>query len=162
MNYHAPQHIGTTHADEGYRTQTPHSTQTFAGVEAARADRAFEGRQRYRLLRAKDTLLRELASETSPRRRATGERGGSGTPVCVTDSRTLAGELEAMLERKLRLRLERVERALEKVAQGTYGTCDVTGERIPRERLERVPEEVETAEGRRRLLATGGRIRGRS
>lgn len=35
--------------------------------------------------------------------------------------------------------LERVERALEKIEEGTYGMCDVSGEEIPLARLEAVP-----------------------
>ena len=37
-------------------------------------------------------------------------------------------------------RLERVERALAKIDNGTYGLSDVSGQPIPRERLEAVPE----------------------
>jgi DnaK suppressor protein len=53
-------------------------------------------------------------------------------------------------------RLERVNRALEKIADGTYGLSDVSGRRIPQERLEAVPEaictldEEKTTETRRR------------
>lgn len=36
-------------------------------------------------------------------------------------------------------RLEDVARALEKLGDGTYGTCEVCGEAIPDERLEAVP-----------------------
>ena len=35
--------------------------------------------------------------------------------------------------------LKQVERALEKIEEGTYGSCDVTGEEIPLARLEAVP-----------------------
>lgn len=35
--------------------------------------------------------------------------------------------------------LRQIERALEKIEEGTYGTCDVTGEEIPRKRLDAVP-----------------------
>lgn len=39
-------------------------------------------------------------------------------------------------------RLARVNRALEKLSDGTYGLSDVSGSPIPRERLEAVPEAV--------------------
>lgn len=39
-------------------------------------------------------------------------------------------------------RLARVNRALEKLSDGTYGLSDVSGSAIPRERLEAVPEAV--------------------
>jgi DnaK suppressor protein len=40
------------------------------------------------------------------------------------------------------IRVHRVERALQKIAEGTYGFSDISGEPIPRERLEVVPEAV--------------------
>ena len=41
-------------------------------------------------------------------------------------------------------RLARLERALEKIEQGTYGLSDVSGERIPRDRLDVMPEAINT------------------
>lgn len=35
--------------------------------------------------------------------------------------------------------LRQVERALEKIEEGTYGVCDITGDDIPIKRLEAVP-----------------------
>src|SRR5258708_9490488 len=35
--------------------------------------------------------------------------------------------------------LIQIERALEKIADGTYGICDISGEEIPIKRLEAVP-----------------------
>jgi DnaK suppressor protein len=35
--------------------------------------------------------------------------------------------------------LRQIERALEKIEDNTYGVCDITGEEIPRARLEAVP-----------------------
>ena len=39
-------------------------------------------------------------------------------------------------------RLERVERALEKLDEGSYGTCDACGAPIPPARLEAMPDSV--------------------
>ena len=41
-------------------------------------------------------------------------------------------------------RLNRVERALEKIAERTYGLSDASGEPIPEARLEAVPEAIYT------------------
>ena len=55
-----------------------------------------------------------------------------------------------MLEREENLvardvqRLARVERALEKIEEGTYGLSDVSGERIPLDRLDVMPEAINT------------------
>jgi DnaK suppressor protein len=43
-------------------------------------------------------------------------------------------------------RLPRIERALEKIKDGTYGVSDASGKAIPRERLEAIPEAIYTAE----------------
>jgi len=39
-------------------------------------------------------------------------------------------------------RLDRVERALEKLDEGTYGTCDACGKSIPARRLQAMPDSV--------------------
>ena len=41
-------------------------------------------------------------------------------------------------------RLARVERALQKIAEGTYGISDVSGQPIPNRRLEVMPEAIDT------------------
>ena len=43
-------------------------------------------------------------------------------------------------------RLARIKRALEKIDDGTYGASDESGETIPRDRLEAVPEAIFTVE----------------
>jgi DnaK suppressor protein len=41
-------------------------------------------------------------------------------------------------------RLARVERALQKITEGTYGLSDVSGQRIPDDRLEALPDAINT------------------
>ena len=43
-------------------------------------------------------------------------------------------------------RLRNVQRALEKIQNGTYGISDLSGDVIPRGRLEAVPEAIYTAD----------------
>jgi DnaK suppressor protein len=62
-----------------------------------------------------------------------------------------AEEVDIVLDRRLMRRLGLVERALAKIGEETYGLCDATGERIPRGRLEAVPEAVYTIEAQRAL-----------
>jgi DnaK suppressor protein len=45
-------------------------------------------------------------------------------------------------------RLAQVERALAKMEEGTYGLSDVSGRPIPKERLEAMPEAIDTVEER--------------
>ena len=51
-------------------------------------------------------------------------------------------ELDGNLVAHDAARLERVDRALAKLDNGTYGLSEVSGQPIPRERLEAVPEAV--------------------
>jgi DnaK suppressor protein len=60
-------------------------------------------------------------------------------------------ELDATVEQTAEKRLHYVERALQKIEEGTYGVCDDTGENIPKGRLEAVPEAIRTVEAQRRF-----------
>ena len=60
-------------------------------------------------------------------------------------------EMDATVEGQVERRLHDVERALEKIEEGTYGICDDTGEEIPKGRLEAVPEAIRTVEAQERL-----------
>ena len=46
-------------------------------------------------------------------------------------------------------RLEYIQRALEKIEEGTYGICDATGKQISRGRLKAVPEAIYTIEAQK-------------
>ncbi len=59
-------------------------------------------------------------------------------------------EMDATVGERSGKRLEDVERALEKIEEGTYGICDDTGEEIPKGRLEAMPEAVVTVEAQER------------
>jgi len=47
--------------------------------------------------------------------------------------------------------LRQIERALEKIAENTYGICDVSGEEIPKARLEAVPYATMTVKSQEKL-----------
>jgi DnaK suppressor protein len=47
--------------------------------------------------------------------------------------------------------LGKIERALEKVADGTYGKCDISGEEIPKARLEAMPYATTTVKAQEKL-----------
>ena len=65
-----------------------------------------------------------------------GKRVGDGTTEAVSrlNDVGVADSLSASIER--------IERALAKLAEGTYGTCDVCDAEIPPARLEAQPESV--------------------
>ncbi|ADI39091.1 General stress protein 16O [Waddlia chondrophila 2032/99] len=47
--------------------------------------------------------------------------------------------------------LRQVERALEKIEDNTYGVCDITGEEIPKARLEAVPYATMTVKAQEQM-----------
>lgn len=55
-------------------------------------------------------------------------------------SATFSRELDMTLEERARESLEQIERALARIAEGTYGVCVRCGDPIPEARLEAVPE----------------------
>jgi DnaK suppressor protein len=65
-----------------------------------------------------------------------GKRVGDGTTEAVSRL-TDVGVVDS-----LNLTEERIERALAKLAEGTYGVCDRCGQPIPAARLEAAPESV--------------------
>ena len=86
-----------------------------------RLDKSFIERQRQRLTKLRD----ELADATQ----------GKETEEKDMNSQSSARNAQ---------RLAQVDRALEKIAEGTYGLSDASDHAIPRERLEATPEAIYT------------------
>jgi DnaK suppressor protein len=90
-----------------------------------------------RLVTRRAEFAAELARLTAPPDEAAvvsfGKRVGDGTTEAVERIST------TLTARSIAASLAEVERALEKVEAGTFGTCDVCGETIPIERLEARP-----------------------
>jgi len=115
-------------------------------------DQDFVENQRGRLISLRDELegvrdgLREDERELE-------EQGEDATETDSGDmSRTIFDrEMDASVGEQIDRRLGEVERALEKIEAGTYGVCDDTGEKIPRGRLEAVPEAIRTVEAQQRF-----------
>ena len=70
-----------------------------------------------------------------------GELGGRGTDDHMGDmaSVTFDRELDQGLEEGAQQTLEQIERALARIDEGTYGTCERCGKPIPEERLRARP-----------------------
>ncbi len=70
-----------------------------------------------------------------------GELGGRGTDNHMGDmaSVTFDRELDQGLEVGAQQTLEQIERALARIDEGTYGTCERCGKPIPEERLRARP-----------------------
>ena len=98
--------------------------------------------------RARELLTRERERIT----RDLGRRAaGPGEDVTLTDPADLAtdtydAELDESLADDLQEQLEAVERAEQRLADGTFGLSIESGEPIPDERLELLPAAERTAE----------------
>ena len=84
------------------------------------------------------------------------ELEGQGDDFTETDSGDMSQsifdrEMDASVGEQIERRLKDVDRALQKVEEGTYGVCDDTGEEIPKGRLEAVPEAIRTVEAQQRF-----------
>lgn len=117
----------------------------------ANLDPAFIDRQREYLLRLQESLRSALEEAEAEEGEVRSSR--VDTPREYEDD---AQELDALeVDENLVVRdlarLQRVERALKKIDDGTYGVSDLSGQPIPRERLEVVPEAVLTVSEEQRL-----------
>jgi len=107
-------------------------------------DAAFIQTQHHRLMRLREELVQATKAkedeETAVRSQAAGqahesEDDAQKLAMLEVDGTEVARKLE---------RLTRIERALQKIADGTYGLSDVSGTPIPVERLEASPEALYT------------------
>jgi DnaK suppressor protein len=107
-------------------------------------DAAFLEKQRQTLLRLRASLVATAQAAESDE--AAVHEENDGGPVEFEDDAQRLDTLERdgnLVARDVD-RLERVDRALEKLKEGTYGFSDISGEAISRERLEAVPEALYT------------------
>jgi DnaK suppressor protein len=120
-------------------------------------DEGFVQQQRQRLedLRGELTRLRDGLEGDQQN---LGEDEGDMTENDPGDmSRSLfTREVDATVEEQVGRRLQHVERALQKIEEGTYGLSDESGEPIPKGRLEAVPEAIRTVEEQQRDKETYG------
>lgn len=104
----------------------------------------FIQQQQAKLSQLKDSLRSTAAGAANEESGIKGARD-SGSREYEDDAQNLdALEKDGLLVIRSVERLERVERALAKIADGTYGFSDVSGKPIPIERLEAIPEAVNT------------------
>ncbi|WP_413626335.1 TraR/DksA family transcriptional regulator [Luteibacter sp. Lutesp34] len=120
-------------------------------------DDAFLARQKQRLLDLRRQLVAVGDAAGADEQALQAAAGGEPQDAGDDGERFAQQENdEAVLSHNER-RLAAVDRALEKIDEGTYGISDGNGEAIPRERLEAVPEScytVEEAADRERLERT--------
>jgi DnaK suppressor protein len=115
-------------------------------------DHQYVERQRERLLGMRDELLR-IREGVAEDERDLGEKEGDFTEHDFGDMSQdmFTREMDASIGEQAERRLGEVDRALQKIDEGTYGLSDDSGEPIPRGRLEAVPEAIRTVEEQQRF-----------
>ena len=115
-------------------------------------DQQFVDRQRERLIGLRDELVR-IREGVAEDERDLGQSEGDFTQHDSGDmsQSMFTREMDASIGEQVERRLGEVDRALQKIKEGTYGLSDESGEPIPRGRLEAVPEALRTVEEQQRF-----------
>ena len=114
-------------------------------------DKQFVEEQRGRLEELRAELTRIVRGmEEDQRERAENEGDFTEHDSGDMSQSLFTREMDATVEQTVARRLASVERALEKIEEGTYGLSDESGEHIPKGRLEAAPEAVFTVEEQQR------------
>ncbi|MDP9475420.1 MAG: TraR/DksA family transcriptional regulator [Actinomycetota bacterium] len=118
-------------------------------------DREFIQRQKQRLeeLRAQFLRVRDGLGEDQ-RSLAEAEADFTEHDSGDMSQSVFTREVDATVEEQVERRLQHVERALQKIEEGTYGLSDESGDPIPKGRLEAVPEAIRTVEEQQRSRET--------
>src|ERR1700750_2222170 len=112
----------------------------------SRLDAAFLEKQRQTLLRLRASLVEGAQDAESEEAAVNADEDGAAVEFEDDAQRLDTLEREGNLVARGVERLQRVDRALEKIKEGTYGLSDISGKPIPGERLEAVPEAICTVD----------------
>jgi DnaK suppressor protein len=112
--------------------------------KAERLDKAFVERQRRRLTKLREELAGATQAKEAEEKDINSESSGQAVEYEDDAQRLTTLELDGNLNARNALRLAQVDRALEKIAEGTYGLSDASSHPIPTERLEATPEAIYT------------------
>ena len=119
-------------------------------VQNRELDKAFVEKQRQRLLERREQLEQMRRGTGETERERTQEYQDAQPDSGDQSQYIFEREMDATLGQQFYRELEDVNRALEKIQEGTYGLDDDSGEIIPRGRLEAIPEAIHTVENQQR------------
>jgi DnaK suppressor protein len=114
--------------------------------KAERLDKAFIERQRQRLTKLRAELADAMEGKVAEEKDINSRSIGEAAEYEDDAQRLTTLELDGNLIARSAQRLAQVDRALEKIAEGSYGLSDASGRAIPKERLEATPEAIYTVE----------------
>jgi DnaK suppressor protein len=119
-------------------------------VANSELDERFIAQQKDRLQNLKEELLRIRTGMLADERQRAENEGDTQLDSGDMSQEMFTREMDATIGEQVERRLKDVDRALQKIDEGTYGICDDTGEPIPKGRLEAVPEAIRTVEAQQR------------
>jgi DnaK suppressor protein len=114
-------------------------------------DQQFVENQRERLVDLRDVLVRIREGMADDERDLGEAEGDTQLDSGDLSQDMFTREMDASIGEQVGRRLGEVDRALQKIEEGTYGLSDDSGEIIPRGRLEAVPEAIRTVEEQQRF-----------
>jgi len=114
-------------------------------------DQQFVEGQRERLVGLRDELVRMREGMADDERDLAETEGETTLDSGDLSQDMFTREMDASIGEQVERRLGEVDRALQKLKEGTYGLSDDSGEAIPRGRLEAVPEAIRTVEEQQRF-----------
>jgi DnaK suppressor protein len=112
--------------------------------KVANFDPTYIDRQRARLQSLRAELIAAADGKASEQAALGAESAGEAHEHEDDAQRLTTLELDSNLVAHDQQRLVLVDRALQKIEDGTYGLSDASGDAIPRERLEVMPEAIYT------------------
>ncbi|QIN82878.1 TraR/DksA family transcriptional regulator [Rubrobacter tropicus] len=110
----------------------------------AELDEQFVAQQKERLLGLREELQRIQRGVRGDEQNMSEEQGDTQLDSGDQSQQMFNREMDATIGEQAGERLKDIERALEKIEEGTYGVSDESGEPIPRGRLEAAPEAIRT------------------
>ena len=114
-------------------------------------DQQFVESQRERLVGLRDELVHIREGMADDERDLGEAEGDTQLDSGDLSQDMFTREMDASIGEQVGRRLGEVDRALQKIEEGTYGLSDDSGESIPRGRLEAVPEALRTVEEQQRF-----------
>ncbi len=114
-------------------------------TKTARLDKTFIERQRKHLVRIRSEIQDAMQAKEAEEAGINSQSAGEALENEDDAQRLAMLELDGNLVARNIRRLAQIERALEKIDDGTYGISDASGDPIPIERLEALPEAILTA-----------------
>jgi len=113
-------------------------------AKTSRLDQAFLGRQKHKLTQLRQQILQVRRGQESEQASANAQTSGQAHEYEDDAQKLTSLELQGNLSAADDDRLSNIERALQKIEDGTYGLSDASGAQIPIERLEAAPEALYT------------------